>query len=66
MAPELDLLREFRDEQLLTRPAGQAFVRWYYAHGPAAARFIENKPALRWAVRQALKPILWTLKRQED
>lgn len=61
MAPELDLLRKFRDEQLLTNPSGRALIQAYYRTAPPVARFIEDKPALRWAVRQALKPILWYL-----
>ncbi len=63
MAPELNTLRAFRDEKLLTNEAGRAFVRWYYQHSPPVAKFIEDKPALRWVVRQALRPLVWLAER---
>ncbi len=51
------LLRQFRDRYLLTNPAGQAFVRWYYRHSPAYARIIAGNDALRVATRIALMPL---------
>jgi Fibronectin type III domain len=37
LAPEVSVLREFRDRHLLTNRAGQAFVDWYYAFSPPVA-----------------------------
>lgn len=55
-APQVQALRDFRDEYLLTNAAGSAFVRWYYEHGPVAAQFISEHPWLKPVVRTALLP----------
>ncbi|MBN1445517.1 MAG: right-handed parallel beta-helix repeat-containing protein [Candidatus Omnitrophica bacterium] len=52
----VQVLREFRDKYLLTNPAGQAFVRWYYSHSPKYAAVIAQNPVLKTAVRVALMP----------
>jgi len=53
-APEVEQLRRFRDEHLLTNPVGTAFVRLYYAVSPPFARLIARKPRLRVAVRKTI------------
>ncbi len=63
MAPELNTLRAFRDERLLKSEAGQAFVRGYYRYSPPVAKFMEQKPVLRWVIRQALRPLIWLAER---
>lgn len=55
-APEVQALREFRDQYLLTNSAGSAFVRWYYEHGPVAAAYLDAHPAYKPVVRAALMP----------
>ncbi len=55
-APQVQALRVFRDQYLLTNRLGSAFVRWYYAHGPAAAAWLDAHPAWKPAVRAALLP----------
>ncbi len=57
-APELRLLRQFRDRYLLDNGPGRAFVGWYYRHGPAAARWLEGHPGLKPLVRAALYPVV--------
>src|SRR3990170_1638777 len=47
MADEVIVLREFRDENLLTNPAGRAFVEAYYWFSPAAAKVIAESETLR-------------------
>jgi hypothetical protein len=63
MAPELDHLRGFRDQVLLPTTAGKAFVDAYYTHAPPIAQFMEDKPHVRWAVRQTLRPFVWMAKK---
>ncbi len=58
LAPEVAVLREFRDRCLLTNRPGQAFVEWYYAVSPPAAAFIAGHESLRAAVRLGLAPIV--------
>ena len=53
-APEVELLRRFRDRRLLTNRPGAAFVRLYYRLSPPLARLIARKPRLRTMVRRTL------------
>lgn len=54
--PCVSLLREFRDQYLLTSLPGQLFVKFYYRHSPPVADFISTHPVLRPVVRVALLP----------
>jgi outer membrane protein assembly factor BamB len=56
MAEEIEVLREFRDEYLLTNPLGQALVDLYYRVSPPIAEFITNHPSLKPIVRAGLLP----------
>jgi hypothetical protein len=56
MAEEIEILREFRDEYLLTNPAGQALVDLYYTVSPPMAEFITEHPSLKPIVRAGLLP----------
>jgi hypothetical protein len=40
-------LREFRDNWLLKKEWGVGFIKWYYRHGPQAARVIEKSIVLK-------------------
>ena len=51
MAKEVDLLRQFRDELLLSNPGGRAFVAAYYKLSPPIAEFISHHHLLRTVVR---------------
>ena len=56
MAEEIEILRQFRDEYLLTNPAGQALVDLYYRVSPPIAEFITEHPSLKPIVRAGLLP----------
>jgi parallel beta-helix repeat protein len=56
MAGEVEVLREFRDEYLLTNPLGQAFVDFYYKTSPPIAEFITEHPSLKPIVKVGLLP----------
>jgi len=56
MAGEIEILREFRDEYLLTNPLGQALVDLYYRVSPPMAEFITEHPGLKPIVRAGLVP----------
>jgi len=58
MAEEIQILREFRDEYLLTNPLGQALVDVYYRVSPPIAEFITEHPSLRLVVRAGLVPVV--------
>jgi hypothetical protein len=55
-APKVQALRAFRDQYLITNRLGSAFVRWYYAHSPAAAAWLDAHPGYKPVVRAALLP----------
>jgi hypothetical protein len=63
LAPEITILRRFRDEVLLKSGLGIGFVNFYYVASPPLASFISKRVFLRAATRQILlKPILRFLK----
>lgn len=57
LAAEIDVLREFRDESLLSGPLGTAFVDAYYRLSPPLADAVAQSPALAALVRAALAPV---------
>ena len=59
LAEDIEVLRQFRDEYLLTNPAGQLFVSLYYATSPPLADLISEHEGLRAVTRMALEPIVW-------
>jgi hypothetical protein len=56
--PQVQLLRYFRDEHLLTNAPGRAFVALYYRCSPPLADFIARHPFLRGVTRMALTPFV--------
>jgi hypothetical protein len=54
--PEVQALRQFRDQYLLTNSLGRAFVEWYYRSSPAAAAALNAHPAFKPVIRAALLP----------
>lgn len=56
MAGQLVILRDFRDEYLLTNAGGRAFAGFYYAISPPIAGFITAHPELKPVVRIGLLP----------
>ena len=57
-APQVQLLREFRDRYLKNNAPGRAFVAWYYRCAPHGAQFINEHPWLKPPVRLALMPLI--------
>jgi hypothetical protein len=56
MAQEIQVLRQFRDEYLLTNSLGQGLVDIYYSISPSIADFINEHPGLKPIVRAGLVP----------
>ncbi|RMG71501.1 MAG: hypothetical protein D6710_05960 [Nitrospirae bacterium] len=65
LAPEVRLLRRFRDRYLLTNPAGRLFVRLYYTCSPPVARLISRYPVLRFPTLVLLTPLVYSIKYPE-
>jgi len=55
---QVQVLRDFRDDYLLTHPLGRSFVTWYYDKGPIAAEFIREHDYLKPLVRVLLFPLI--------
>ena len=57
--PHVKVLRDFRDDWLLTNRPGTAFVNFYYSVSPPVAQVIEGSPTLRFGTRVLLTPIVY-------
>ncbi|MCG6939334.1 MAG: hypothetical protein LJE83_14330 [Gammaproteobacteria bacterium] len=55
---EVKVLRDFRDQYLLTNAPGRLFVSWYYRHGPVAAKYLNQNAELKPLVRTLLWPLV--------
>jgi hypothetical protein len=55
---EVQVLRDFRDQYLMTHAPGRMFVSWYYRHGPVAAKYLNRNAELKPLVRAALSPLV--------
>ncbi|MDP2167899.1 MAG: S8 family serine peptidase [Thermodesulfovibrionales bacterium] len=60
--PNVKVLRDFRDNYLLTNPAGRAFVRLYYRTSPPVADYIREHEILRLIARAGLAPFVFGIK----
>ena len=57
---DIDVLRDFRDEYLMTNPAGRTFVKIYYTTSPPIAEVISEHERMRTIVREGLvKPLVY-------
>jgi uncharacterized repeat protein (TIGR01451 family) len=57
----LDVLRNFRDQYMLTNGLGRTMVAFYYRHSPVLADFIAERDWLRAVVRGMLAPIVFSI-----
>jgi hypothetical protein len=62
LAPEVVVLRDFRDEYLLSNRIGQQLVQFYYDTSPAIANYIQQYELLRAVTRWLLTPVAYTVK----
>ena len=59
LAPDVQVLRAFRDRYLVPRGSGRLLVAAYARLSPPLADVIRRHEALRTAVRAALGPVVW-------
>jgi capsule polysaccharide modification protein KpsS len=58
-APEVLVLRQFRDEKLLKTFFGKVFVKFYYSVSPSVAKRISKSDLLKKSIRQyLLEPLI--------
>ncbi|MFQ5900770.1 MAG: DUF11 domain-containing protein [Thermodesulfobacteriota bacterium] len=60
--PQVRVLRDFRDDYLLTNSIGTAFVEFYYSTSPPIADFIREHETLRTVTRWGLTPLIYGVK----
>jgi hypothetical protein len=65
LAPEVKILRQFRDDYLLTNNLGRQFVHFYYDNSPTAASVIQQHELLRAVTRWSLTPVVYAIKYPE-
>jgi lysophospholipase L1-like esterase len=58
LQPQVEQLKKFRDQYLLTNSLGTTFVKKYYQYSPPVADYIEEHEYLRYIVRLALYPLI--------
>jgi hypothetical protein len=65
MAPQVQLLREIRDNQLMNTGSGMSFMtgfnQLYYSFSPTIADFERESPAFKEAVKLGITPLLSSL-----
>ncbi len=62
LAPEVKVLRDFRDRYLMSIGLGRAFVSLYYQYSPPIAEYISRHESLRFATRLLLTPVVYGIK----
>lgn len=65
LAPEVQSLRDFRDNKILRTFAGTSFMvafnTWYYSFSPGVAQYETINPSARLVLRGVIYPLIWTM-----
>jgi hypothetical protein len=62
MASQIQVLRDFRDDYMMTSSVGRSLVSFYYENSPPVANYIAEREGLRTAIRWVLIPVVYMLK----
>jgi hypothetical protein len=69
LAPEVQFLRAFRDERIMSTLAGSSFINvfnaWYYSFSPYVADFEREQPWLQQLVKAYIYPLIGILQISE-
>ena len=65
LAPEVQFLRDFRDDRILRTFAGSSFMiafnTWYYSFSPTVAQYESMNPLVLASVKYLIRPVIWLL-----
>lgn len=65
LAPQVQFLRVFRDQNILSTTAGSSFMNvfntWYYSFSPSVANYERGQPWMQEIVRTSIYPLLGML-----
>lgn len=65
LAPQVQFLRNFRDNNIISTAAGSSFMNafnmWYYSFSPSVANAEREVPVLQQAIKYAIYPLLGIL-----
>ena len=65
LAPEVVVLRDFRDTELVRRPLGRLVIRLYERVSPPMAQWIRRHPPMgSYVQRLCLSPFVWILRKR--
>jgi hypothetical protein len=64
LAPEINVLREWRDFKLRKSAGGKMFVKVYYVVSPSIALVIAKSEKLKYLTRKILTPVVMYFKRK--
>jgi PKD repeat protein len=62
LEPHVEVLRDFRDNYLLTNGPGTAFVKLYYEISPPIADYISRHDGVKLVIRILLTPVVYAVK----
>ncbi len=65
MSTEINVLREYRNDKLLTKHLGRSLVNLYYTLSPPIAKIISRSKQMRRIVRANLQPIVRFYKKKK-
>ena len=63
-APEVKILRNYRDSVLINTYIGRLFIKLYYLLSPPAANWLKNKSKLNNLIKKILDKIIGNIKRR--
>jgi hypothetical protein len=62
-APEVMVLRQFRDEVMLRLVSGRWFVNFYYAVSPRVVEILKEHDRINSIIRKMLDRVVWMVEK---
>jgi hypothetical protein len=59
LAPQIQILRKFREERLRSYAFGSTFIKGYELMSPPIAKVLARSPLMRAIMRRMFWPVIW-------